>query len=279
MSSETATFQHPATNPGWELWRKQLAGVLRLELRKNVFSMRAVLLYLLAAIPVGLLGLLALVSFFKGREAQINASAAFSGFFVFFLGLLFFACLIVFLQLFRGDLMDQSLHYYFLSPVRRSVLVTAKFLAGVASTTVVLSISLVLCYALIHYIFVGTGVTEPGIFTNLIRYLLVSFLAVLGYGSIFMLSGLYFRNPVVPPFALFLWEAAHPFLPAVLKKFSVTYYIRVLMPFPIEAQAFEILAEPISPVFAVLGLLGLVGLAIWLSVRRIRQMEISYTDD
>lgn len=135
----------PQVDSQWALWRRQIVGILRLELRKNVFSMRAVLLYFLSAVPVAFLGLLTLVAMVKGREEDLSPTAAFSGFFIFFLGLLFFGCLIIFLQLFRGDVMDQSLHYYFLCPVRREVLVAAKYLAGVVSTTIVLSLSLTTC--------------------------------------------------------------------------------------------------------------------------------------
>jgi ABC-type transport system involved in multi-copper enzyme maturation permease subunit len=280
MSVEAmAMEEQPQRDSHWALWRRQVVGILRLELRKNIFSMRAALLYFLAAVPVGFLGLLALVVTFKGQETEIGPAMAFAGFFFFFLGLLFFGSLITFLQLFRGDVMDQSLHYYFLCPVRREVLVAAKYIAGVVSTTVVMSLSLIACYALTHYIFVGSGGGDPNILANLFRYLGVSFLAVLGYGAVFMLSGLYFKNPVLFPIALSLWELIHPFLPALLKKLSVIYYVLALMPFPMETGPFEILADPISPFAAILGLLALAAVAVWLSALRIRRMEISYTDD
>ena len=48
------------------------------------------------------------------------------------------------MNLFRGELVDRSLHYYFLSSVRREVLVVTKYLSGLvtaiilfASTTIV----------------------------------------------------------------------------------------------------------------------------------------------
>jgi len=36
---------------------------------------------------------------------------------------IFFGCAWIFMNLFRGDIVDRSLHYYFLAPVRREVLV------------------------------------------------------------------------------------------------------------------------------------------------------------
>ncbi len=38
----------------------------------------------------------------------------------------FFGCAWIFMNLFRGDIVDRSLHFYFLSPVRREVLVVGK---------------------------------------------------------------------------------------------------------------------------------------------------------
>ena len=43
---------------------------------------------------------------------------------------MFFGCVGIFTYLFRGEFVERSLHYYFLAPVRREVLVIAKYLAG-----------------------------------------------------------------------------------------------------------------------------------------------------
>src|ERR1044072_5379993 len=44
----------------WQLWLRQIAAIMRLELKKNFFGKRAVLVYLLALMPIGLLLLIAL---------------------------------------------------------------------------------------------------------------------------------------------------------------------------------------------------------------------------
>ena len=49
----------------------------------------------------------------------------------------------VFMNLFRGEVVDRSLHYYFLSPVRREVLVVGKYLSGLIATIVLFSITTV----------------------------------------------------------------------------------------------------------------------------------------
>ncbi|MEN2577350.1 hypothetical protein AAER51_17970, partial [Acinetobacter baumannii] len=43
---------------------------------------------------------------------------------------IFFGCAWIFMNLFRGEIVDRSLHYYFLSAVRREVLITGKYLSG-----------------------------------------------------------------------------------------------------------------------------------------------------
>ena len=43
---------------------------------------------------------------------------------------IFFGCLGLFSWLFRGEIVEKTLHYYFLAPVRREVLIAGKFLAG-----------------------------------------------------------------------------------------------------------------------------------------------------
>ncbi len=40
------------------------------------------------------------------------------------------------MNLFRGDIVDRSLHFYFLSPVRREVLVVGKYLSGLVTSIV-----------------------------------------------------------------------------------------------------------------------------------------------
>ena len=43
---------------------------------------------------------------------------------------IFFGCLGIFSRLIRGEMIERSLHFYFLSPVRREVILLAKFAAG-----------------------------------------------------------------------------------------------------------------------------------------------------
>ncbi len=49
---------------------------------------------------------------------------------------IFFGCAWIFMNLFRGEVVDRSLHYYFLSPVRREVLVAGKYISGLVTAIV-----------------------------------------------------------------------------------------------------------------------------------------------
>lgn len=279
MTTPTATvtsYELPS-DPG-QLYRNQILGILRLEFRKNILSLRALPMYVLALLPIGLLVALLVVLKItdSGRD---NPVVFFAGMFnLYFMIAIFLSSLFLFMQLFRGDLMDRSLHYYFLCPVRREILVSAKFLAGLTSTALVLGLSVSITYALA--MFGVPGGPEPGILVgHFMAYLGVTVLACAGYGALFMLSGLYFRNPVWPPVALAIWELVNPFLPVTLKKISVIHYLRSLVPVRPGGEIFEILAQPTPAWLAIPGLLLMILLAGWLSLRRIRMLEITYADD
>ena len=67
-------------------------------------------------------------------------------------------------------------------------------------------------------------------------YLGVTVLACVGYGAFFLVAGMLFRNPILPAAAILIWEGINPFLPAVLKQFSVIYYLKSLCPVDIPSS-------------------------------------------
>src|SRR5579864_3968279 len=82
-------------------------------------------------------------------------SIMFAGVFQFFFLRLavFFGCLGIFMNLFRGEILDRSLHFYFLAPIRRDVLMIGKFLAGLLATCTIFVSSEILqtCAFLWHF--------------------------------------------------------------------------------------------------------------------------------
>ena len=67
-----------------------------------------------------------------------------------FLGaILFSGCLYVFFNLFRGEILERSLHYPLLTPLRREVVVVGKYVAAVTAVAVLFMASTLLSYLLI----------------------------------------------------------------------------------------------------------------------------------
>jgi len=115
----------------------------------------------------------------------------------------------------------------------------------------------------------------------------VTALACVGYGSLFLAAGLWFRNPILPAAVILIWEALNPFLPAVLQKVSVIYYLKSLCPVEIPASPgtpplFAMLIsnpEPIAAPIAILGLVLVSAGILLISTRRVSRMEINYTTE
>ncbi|HUQ94009.1 MAG TPA: hypothetical protein VM120_20180 [Bryobacteraceae bacterium] len=201
---------------------------------------------------------------------------------------LFFGCVFVFINLFRGEMLDKSLHYYFLAPVRREVVVGGKYLAGLIACALIFMLStagqlLVLnlhfdSNVLEQYLTQGNG------WHHAFSYLGVTALAVVGYGSVFLTGGILLRNPLVPAAVMLLWESVNGILPSMLRKFSVIYYLKILCPVDIPIQRgvppplamLALNVDPVAPVVAVLGILALAGGLLTLAAQRARRLEINY---
>ena len=63
----------------------------------------------------------------------------------------------LFTWLFRGEIVEKSLHYYFLAPMRRELLVAGKFLAGLITTSLVFASSVLVCFFFVYSHFGAPG--------------------------------------------------------------------------------------------------------------------------
>ena len=73
----------------------------------------------------------------------------------------YFGCVWVFMNLFRGEVIDRSLHYYFLTPIRREALVFGKYVAGWLSATIVFGGSTLVCFLIVYgYLDSGSASAE-----------------------------------------------------------------------------------------------------------------------
>jgi ABC-type transport system involved in multi-copper enzyme maturation permease subunit len=287
MQTQLAGRAKTLAQQPWGLWCVQALRLTRIELRRNLFSWRATWIYCLAFIPTLIICIHSLVdthpSFAMSEDTNILAGIV--QLYYIRLGV-FFGCLGIFSRLIRGEMIERSLHFYLLSPVRREVLLLAKFAAGSISAVVLFGSAIVADFALMYagfgaagrdYIFNGPGLGQME------AYLLITVLACLGYGSVFLLLSMMFRNPTPAALLVFGWETINPVLPSILQKISVASYLRHLMPVTVGGEGiFALLTvetEPVSGWAAAAGLLVLIAVVLTYSCYRIRTLEIRYSTE
>jgi len=228
----------------------------------------------------------------RDRDTIPKDALIFAGVFQFFFLRLaiFFGCVGVFTNLFRGEMLDKSLHFYLLTPVRREILAVGKYLAGLVATMVIFCTSTFLQLAALSLHFEGNEISEylsNGGWGHVASYIGVTAAACVGYGGIFLAAGLLFKNPIIPAAIVLVWENLNLFLPAALKKVSVIFYLQSLSPVipptdPGMSTIQKLLitaAEPVRPVWAVVGLLTVTILVLAVAARKARKLEINYSTD
>src|SRR6187549_2419402 len=286
MSSTAETIQtrRGAMNgANVSLWLRQIAAILRLELKKNFFGKRSLLVYLLAMMPIGLLVLVEAINPLGRDTAQLPT--VFSIFYnsLILRTVVFFGCAWIFMNLFRGELVDRSLHYYFLSSVRREVLVTGKYLSGLVTTIILFTTTTVVAMLLLYfphfYSQSARYFTEGRGLSQLLTYAGITILACVGYGAFFLFIGLFVRNPIIPAVLLYGWEWLNFLLPPLLKKVSVIHYLNSLVPVPMSEGPFAVIADPTPAYIAVPSMLVVTIIVLILAAYRIRHMEIRYGSD
>jgi len=110
--------------------------------------------------------------------------------------------------------------------------------------------------------------------------MLVTALACIGYGAVFLMCGILFRNPMIAAAVVWVWENLNPFLPTLLKKISVIFYLKNLcpveVPIPPPFNVMVVEADPTPFWLAVPGLLAVALILLVYSAISARQLEISY---
>jgi ABC-type transport system involved in multi-copper enzyme maturation permease subunit len=271
-----------ATLRSWSLWRRQITVLATQEIGRSLFSRRALPIYLLAAMPIALALLRAIFMSESERAHPTHTTTEFAEVFHFFIlrFIIFFAAATLFVKLFRGEILERSLHYHLLAPVRREVLAVGKYVGGLISSALVLCATVTVTW-LLFYLAHGTDglshvLSASGI-KELVAYLFITLLACAAYGALFLLAGLFFKNPMVPAVLFLGWEVLTPFLPGFLKMLSVVHYLGSLDPVPISQGPFALMAQPVPGWLAVVALLvisaGLLALAAW----KTRGLEITYS--
>ena len=215
--------------------------------------------------------------------------AVFAGIFqYFYLRLaIFFGCLGIFMYLFRGEMSNRTLHFWFLAPARRDVLLAGKYAAGLIAAAVIFGAGALLMFAAMiwpHDPVEVQAYWNAGGMGHVFWYAAAAALGCVGYGSVFLAVGLYVRNPIIPAAVLLAWEGANGIFPHVLQKMSILYYLQSLCPVPAPMDndaptLIRLLAAPAAPSSrpgAIFGLLILTAFVLWIGAIAVRRMQVSY---
>jgi hypothetical protein len=203
---------------------------------------------------------------------------------------IFFGCLGIFMNLFRGEMMDRTLHFWFLLPSRREVLLAGKYGAGLIASTTIFAGGALLCFGIMlqtHNAAEVSSYWQSAGMAHAFWYAVTAAMGCIGYGSVFLVSGLLIRNPIIPAAVLLVWESINSFLPIILQKFSVFYYLQSLCPTPAPADEnmpalLRMLLSPAAPAsrtWSIIGLFVLTALVLWVARYAVRRMQISYGAD
>ena len=98
--------------------------------------------------------------------------------------------------------------------------------------------------------------------------------------------GLIYKNPMIAASQVFLWEAANLFLPPLLQKLSVIFYLKNLAPVampsgrrPNPADVLAMVVDPVPAYIAIPGVIMFSLVALAFAAWKLRKTEISYSAD
>src|SRR5437870_7448910 len=104
MNSTRKTISTKTPSTSWSLWLRQIAAIMRLEVKKNFFGKRSILVYLLASMPIGLLIMVEIVNPLGRDISQYQNIFALIYSALILRTVVFFGCAWIFMNLFRGEI-------------------------------------------------------------------------------------------------------------------------------------------------------------------------------
>jgi ABC-type transport system involved in multi-copper enzyme maturation permease subunit len=291
-TSDQFDFTPALPEPGLSLWWRQFIAVLVPAIQRSIFSKRVLVALVLIILPLGLLTMMGIESMKSGDDnfmSNINRARMIFGivYSTFMLAaILYIGNALMFTSLVRGEILERSIHYPMLAPVRRDILILGRFVGGLISAFILFGLATIVCYLVIYLPFgmtrLITDLSSGIALEQLSTYLLMTFLACMGYGSVFMATGLVFRNPLIPVLAIAGWEIINFLLPPALKIISVVFYLKNLMPVHIEQQAplpLAVVAQPLPIWMSIFGIVFLATISISIAIFYLKRMEIRYAEE
>jgi ABC-type transport system involved in multi-copper enzyme maturation permease subunit len=271
----------PRANSGeLSLWTRQVGVVLEIELFRGFLSRRALPIWILCALAPANFLLVALLrgeAFVLTRVPQVWADAYGN---LILRVIVYFGVAWIFGNAFRREIIERSLHYSFLAPIRREVLAVGKYLSALAGAGLLFCGSTVATYLAMlarhNPETVLSHLFRQGAALRLAGYAGVTFLAVATYGALFLMVGLFARSPVIIALALWGWESLNVLLPAFLKKVSIIFYLTSLSPLAPKSGPWAIVSDPAPVWLSLLVLFAVTAICVALSAWKAGRLEISY---
>ena len=237
--------------------------VLRLSLRQLAGRRRLALVVLLAALPVGLAGLLRWLASGQSDYADGFTNTVIDGMIIG--AVLPIVTMALATAAFGDEVDDRTLNYLVLKPVRRSMIALPKLLTTVVVAGPVLVAS-------------GVATTVIGLDGDVRAALAVAAAlsaGVVTYAAVFTWAGL--QSPRALAFGLVyvvLWEGLIGSFLGGVRYLSVRAYALAIL-HGVDDRGFAVLGERVIELPAALGGAALVTVAfLWLTVRRLRRMDV-----
>ena len=246
--------------------------VFDLSLDGMVFSRRSLLMALLVAAPVLFAILYRVLSATHGEPPLGPPDIYALMVAVYWIrNVLPLAALFYATSLIADEVEGRTLTYLLTRPLTRSAIFAGKFAAYLATT-----FTLALPAAVATFFILMTAPNAPALgpaAADLPRDLGVMLLSLVAYGALFGLLGVVLKRPVIPGLVfLYGWELLAN-LPGYLPRFTLTAYLRSLLPYRPPSEDMTELFGQALPVALSLGTLAVLvalflGLALWIFSRR-----------
>jgi hypothetical protein len=253
--------------------------VAAMDLRRLLLTRRVVPLLVMGAVPVVLCATIAGLA--PARMPLGRFVEEFAGMFQLLVlgGTLFFGVASTSVGLLRGEMLEKSLHYVLLSPVRREAVGAGKYAAGLAATTLTFGVSTALSYAILLS---GAGAAgrerllSPEGLAALSSYVLASVLGCAAYGGLFLAMGLVGKNPMVGAALFWMLERISVVFPPALQWLVPSYHLDSLLPVHLTKKAFALFLDPAPWWVSVPALLAFGALFATVASLGARRIEIRY---
>src|SRR5262249_25110853 len=139
-----------------------------------------------------------------------------------------------------GEMSNRTLHYWFLAPARREVLLAGKYVAGLTASSVIFGGGALLAFTAMvspHDAVEVQTYWNAGGLSHAFWYAAAAALGCGGHGGVFLAFALSVANPILPAGVLPAGEAVNGILPQALKKISILYSLQPLCPVPAPMDA------------------------------------------